>query len=627
VAKPNTSPTDADDQSVVDAYFETASSYWNDIYRRDDVTSLIVQRRAEIALSWVEQLGLPLESSVLEVGCGAGLMSAELARRGFRVCATDAAIAMVDLARTQASEAGVSDLVDVRKSDVHALDFEDATFDLVIALGVIPWLLSPSDALHEIGRVLKPGRVLIASVNNEARLQYLFDPLRTPHLREVRSAVKKMPGRRGHSGSRSRGPHFKLHSCEEFERLLTSASLNKEEGRTFGFGPFTFFGRRILPERVGVALHHRLQRLADRGFVGIASRGAQYMVVARKTETVTRPQPSRAEAESPLKPVRRVSIVVPMLNEAAHVESLVADIAAQDFAGEIEVVVADGGSTDDSTGRLRAAAARQDVSVELIVNSSGWVSHGLNACLEHAKGDLIVRLDCHTRYPADYVRKLAVAAEETGAWCVGGVATPVGRKPTERAAACATASPFGGVHWTRQGGRGDRVEVDTVYCGAFRPETFDMAGTFDESLRRNQDDELSLRMRRAGGQVVLDPSIHAYYRPRDSYRAAFSQYYEYGFWKIAVMKKHRRVVSGRSLVPLAFVGSVAVLGLASASQPAARRLLGAELALYGVSAIGFGAASIGKRREPLRLLPRVVAFFLTYHVAYGVGLLGGIFTG
>ena len=349
---------------------------------------------------------------------------------------------------------------------------------------------------------------------------------------------------------------------------------------------------------------------------------------AEETEEMTTLQRSTAEGRSTVKTIERVSIVVPMLNEAPHVDDLIADIAGQDYAGELEIVVADGGSTDGSTARLRAAAARHDLSIDLVVNPFRWAAHGLNACVERATGDLVVRLDCHTRYPRDYVSKLIRAAEETRASCVGGVAVPVGRTPTERAVACATASPFGGVHWTRHGRGTERVEVDTVYCGAFRPEAFEKVGAFDETLLRNQDDEFFLRLRRAGGRVVLDPSIHAYYKPRDSYRGAFRQYYEYGFWKVAVMKKHGRVVSARSLAPLAFVGSLTALGLASPWLPAARKLLAAELILYGVSAVAFGAASIRKRHEPLRQLPRVVAIFPTYHVAYGLGLLrGSLFAG
>jgi ubiquinone/menaquinone biosynthesis C-methylase UbiE len=280
VAESSGSAARADDQSVVDAYFEARSSYWNDIYGRDDVLSLIVQQRSDLALSWVDELGLFPGSTVLEVGCGAGLMAVALARRGLRVYATDAATAMIDLARTRVAESAVSHLVEVRKSDVHALEFEDATFDLVIALGVIPWLHAPRAAVHEMARVLKPGGALIATVNNASRLNYLLDPKLSPRLSGARKFVKQVLRIRSGNGSAT-APSY-LHSCEEFEQLLNSARLFTEDGRTLGFGPFTFFGRRILPQGVGVDLHNRLQRLADRGVAGITSRGSQYIVVARK---------------------------------------------------------------------------------------------------------------------------------------------------------------------------------------------------------------------------------------------------------------------------------------------------------------------------------------------------------
>src|SRR6266571_8211409 len=102
--------------------------------------------------------------------------------------------------------------------------------------------------------------------------------------------------------------------------------------------------------------------------------------------------------------VRRLSVIAPMLNEADHIETFIADVVAQDFRGELELLVADGGSTDDSVERLWAAAARAGLGVTVIDNPARWVSPGLNACIGKATGDLLVRMDCHTRYPADYLR-------------------------------------------------------------------------------------------------------------------------------------------------------------------------------------------------------------------------------
>ena len=312
-----------------------------------------------------------------------------------------------------------------------------------------------------------------------------------------------------------------------------------------------------------------------------------------------------------------------MLNEADHVHAFVDDVARQDFAGEIELLVADGGSEDGSVGGLQQAAERAGIDLILLANPSRWVSNGLNACIERARGDLIVRLDCHSRYPSDYVRRCAQAAEETGALNVGGVVTPVGQTGMERAVACAMDSPFGGIGWTRHGAVDTRSEVDTVTYGAFRPEAFQLAGLYDESLVRNQDDEFNLRLRLAGGRIVLDPSIRVRYRPRGSLTKVFRQYYEYGLWKVPVMLKHRRALGARSLVPIAFVSSVAVLALGSPLSGVARRMLAGEMALYGGLAVTFGAASIRKRGEPWTLLPATAATFLAFHAGYGLGMLRG----
>jgi succinoglycan biosynthesis protein ExoA len=325
---------------------------------------------------------------------------------------------------------------------------------------------------------------------------------------------------------------------------------------------------------------------------------------------------------SPRAPIRRISIIAPMRNEEEHIEQLVADIAAQDFDGEIEVLVADGASTDHSVERLTAAAARDRVDLTVLENPDGWVSHGLNACIRRATGELIVRLDCHSRYPSDYLRRCALAAEETGAMNVGGLLVTVGRTPTEQAVGLAMDGPFGGVDWTRDGTMSNRVEADTVPFGAFRPRAFELAGYFDESLVRDQDDEFNLRLRRAGGRIVLDPTIRVFYTPRGSLSAVVRQYYGYGFWKVPVMLKHRQVVSARGMVPMAFVGSLALLLPAALRSRGARRLLRLEFGAYAGCALGFGAHSVARRGE-WWLLPRVVAAYPAFHVGLGVGMLHG----
>ncbi|MEA2376982.1 MAG: succinoglycan biosynthesis protein ExoA [Thermoleophilaceae bacterium] len=323
-------------------------------------------------------------------------------------------------------------------------------------------------------------------------------------------------------------------------------------------------------------------------------------------------------SRGPATPIRVISVVAPVRNEGSNVDHFVSDLAAQDFRGELEVLVADGNSDDGSADRLRSAAWAAGLNLRILANPAGFVSHGLNACIREARGDLIVRLDCHSRYPADYLRRCAELSESTGAWNVGGRLVPTGTTPTERAVACAMDSPFGGIGWTRVGACGP-VTTDTVTFGAFRPEAFEHAGLFDETLVRNQDDEFNLRLRRAGGQIMLDPEITVMYRPRGSIARVWRQYYEYGLWKVPVMLKHRRVLTIRSIAPLAFVLATVGLFAATARFPMARRLLALQWSVYGAAGVAFAARSVRERGEPWGLLPRVLAAFPAFHLGHGSG--------
>jgi succinoglycan biosynthesis protein ExoA len=321
--------------------------------------------------------------------------------------------------------------------------------------------------------------------------------------------------------------------------------------------------------------------------------------------------------------IERISVVAPMRDESQrNLTVFVDDLAAQDFTGELEVLVADGGGCDRA--HMAAVAERHGIDLRVLDNPDGWVSPGLNTCIRVATGDLIVRLDCHSRYPKDYLRRCAEVAERTGAWNVGGRLVPRGETPFERSVATAMDSPFGGIGWTRMGESTEPVEVDTVTFGAFRPDAFEAAGLFDEELVRNQDDEFNLRLRRAGGRIVLDPTIEVEYRPRGSLRAVWRQYFEYGFWKVPVMRKHGQVLTLRSLAPLVLVLSVAVLAGGAPASALARRLLAAEVATYFSLALLFGASGVRRRGGPLSSILAVVATFPTFHFGYGSGMASSL---
>src|SRR5690349_6676513 len=152
-----------DRQSPVTDYFQKDAAFWERLYDQDDVFSVIHRERAARAMDEVGRLPLLFGSRVLEVGCGSGHVAVRLAGRGFVVDATDSTPAMVEATTRNAERAGVTARLTAALADAHSLGQADATYDLVVALGVLPWLHDPRQALVEMSRVLRPGGFFIAN--------------------------------------------------------------------------------------------------------------------------------------------------------------------------------------------------------------------------------------------------------------------------------------------------------------------------------------------------------------------------------------------------------------------------------------------------------------------------------
>lgn len=266
--------------AAVNPFFEADAANWDAYYERRDVFSLIHQLRRSRALAWVDELHLPAGAEVLEVGCGTGLVAIELARRGLRVTAVDSAVNMFARAEVNVAVAGLGESVALMRGDVECLPLPSSSVQLVVALGLVPWIPHPRAGLGEMVRVLAPSGQLIVNCDNSRRLSVLLDPRYSPATRWARSVVRRLRARPARAGGNAVATR---HSIVEFDELLGSLGAPVVRGQTFGFGPFTVGGREVLPGPLGVSLHRGLQRLADRGLPGVRSTGAQYMVQAVKS--------------------------------------------------------------------------------------------------------------------------------------------------------------------------------------------------------------------------------------------------------------------------------------------------------------------------------------------------------
>ncbi|HET9847210.1 MAG TPA: methyltransferase domain-containing protein [Candidatus Dormibacteraeota bacterium] len=275
-------------QQVVNEHFTSAAPFWNDVYQAADAAGQRYRQRLELVLRWFDRLVLPAGTRILDVGAGAGWSSVAVAARGFRVDAIEPVEAMLELIRANARAAGVAERVEAETGDVHALVAAAATYDVVLALGVVPWLHSPRRALEEIVRVLKPGGYAIVSCDNRAALAGLLDPMRHPALDGLRRAVSTLLRRLDIRKVPAQSVRAHLQSLRSFDRLIESVGLTRLRGQTYGFGPFSFMNR-SLPDVIDLRLQAWLQRLLDNGMPLIGNYGAGYCVLAQRLTTQPSP--------------------------------------------------------------------------------------------------------------------------------------------------------------------------------------------------------------------------------------------------------------------------------------------------------------------------------------------------
>ena len=320
---------------------------------------------------------------------------------------------------------------------------------------------------------------------------------------------------------------------------------------------------------------------------------------------------------------RSVTVIMPIRNEGGFIDRSLGAVIDQDFPHHrLQILVADGRSTDDTRARVQDLARRHaDLVIEIVDNPGGIVPTGMNAALSKATGDVIVRVDGHTIVERDYLRRCLAALERTGAECVGGRMDAVADAALGRAVALATSSPFG-VGGARFHYSPWEEEVDTVYMGAWPRDLFQRMGGFDEEMVRNQDDELSYRIRERGGRIMLDPSIKSRYYPRTTLRTLWRQYFQYGYWKVRVMQKHPLQMKLRHFAPGALVATLALTALAAPFSDTAR---GAFLVVASVYvAANLLASAWTARRADTGSAPWLPIVFAALHLSYGAGFLGGL---
>jgi len=316
-----------------------------------------------------------------------------------------------------------------------------------------------------------------------------------------------------------------------------------------------------------------------------------------------------------------VTVLVPIRNEERCIAECLESLLRQDYPSEkVEILVVDGMSEDRSRETVGEFVSRNP-NIQLLENPKRIVSTAMNIGIRRAKGDVIIRVDGHCRLESDYLSQCINCLRLTEADNVGGMQRAVGRSYVGEAIALVMSSPFGignsKFHYSQQ-----EQYVDTVYLGAYPRAAFDGVGLFDERLVRNEDYEFNYRLRGSGGRIFYTPAIKVRYYCRESLLALLNQYFQYGFWKAQVLKKHPRSIALRHLVPPAFVGALMTTGVLGLVSHQFRYLFASVVLIYGIALLVFSI--LIARSKGWKYLPILPLTFACVHLAWGSGVLWGL---
>jgi len=317
-----------------------------------------------------------------------------------------------------------------------------------------------------------------------------------------------------------------------------------------------------------------------------------------------------------------VSIIIPVLNESKYIERCLRSLMNNTYEREkVEVLVFDGGSSD-GTREIVSRLAEEDSRIRLLDNPERFIAPAFNRGINISRGEVIIRFDGHAEASRDYIQSnIEVLNEHPDVWCVGGPVQNVGENQMGKVIA-ASMSCLVGIGDARFRLGNYEGYVDTIMYGAYRKKGLVKVGPVDEFLIRTEDDDLHYRIRKAGGKFYLSAKIKSVYYSRGNLRKLWSQYFQYGYWRIPTIIKHGRPATVRQVVPMMFVLVWVVLIIGGLFwRPgwyglAAYAFLYMLVVLCGVVLVSKNSGLAVGIASPL--------VFAILHFSYGLGSLCGI---
>ena len=317
----------------------------------------------------------------------------------------------------------------------------------------------------------------------------------------------------------------------------------------------------------------------------------------------------------------KVSIIITARNEEKYLPMLFEDILNQTFPLQnIEVVLMDSNSTDNTRLVMEEFKKNNEtLSVQIVTNERQIQAAGFNEGVKHATGDVVLKIDAHSRIPADFVQK-NVDEILAGAYVCGG------NRPT----VVDSADDFSKtLHIVEESALGSSIanyrksdvkrKVNSIFHGMYRKEVFDKVGLADERLLRTEDNEFHYRVRKAGYDIIFNPEIESYQYIRPTFTKMIQQKFANGYWIGLTSHVCRDCLSLFHFGPGVFVATLLVLMMLTLVSFVP---LLTVVFLYLLAVLGLSIFEISKQKfnPTLLLIPFIM---IAIHFAYGIGTIKG----
>jgi len=325
-----------------------------------------------------------------------------------------------------------------------------------------------------------------------------------------------------------------------------------------------------------------------------------------------------------MKDLPKATVIIPCRNEEKFIGKCLDSLVSQDYPKDkLEILVLNGTSTD-KTKTVVEGYSRKHPFIKILDNPSKTSPYALNIGIKNSTGELIIHMGSHSTYQSDYISKSVNYLIEYGADNVGGIliTLPASNTLIAKSIALVLSNKFGTGNAFFRHGSDKPVWVDTVFGGCYKKKMLLKIGLYNEKLTRSQDMEMNMRIKKAGGKILLVPDIITYYYPKSTFKEFFKHNLLDGIWAILPLK-FGASLKLRHYAPFIFVLSLIFSLISSLFFKPMIYLFLFIIGLYLLASLFF-SVSIAIKEKNFNLIFPLLLAFACRHFGYGLGSLVGL---